>query len=129
MAMTLDPKPVFLMSVVALAGLAACSDSGRRRPTDGGTIEPGDLGYDPNAFFLTDPPPKTCALDGTTFQPVTPPGGTPECPDDKNRAGCPCPAEGMKAPCWPGLRANRGLGICTDGVATCEQHGEFNLSW
>jgi len=56
------------------------------------------------------------------------PGGTPECPDDKNREGCPCPTPGMEAACWPGLRANRNLGICKDGVTKC-QAGEVTNTW
>src|SRR5438477_13107811 len=80
-----------------------------------------DLHFDSDAFWAQDPPPKWCGPDGGVPQT---PGGTPECPDDKNREGCPCPTEGMKASCWPGLRANRGLGQCHDGVTTCQKFGE-----
>jgi hypothetical protein len=121
-----------LFAASLAASLGACSDRRTGGHGDGGTAAgppPGDLGYDPDAFFLTDPPPATCALDGTKFPPPPAPGGTPDCPDDKNRAGCPCPTQGMTAPCWPGLRVNRGLGICKDGVATCIQQGEFNPVW
>ena len=58
-----------------------------------------------------------------------PPGGTPECPDDKNRQGCACPKLGDTAACWPGLRKNRGLGICRDGVTTCVPNGEIGSVW
>src|SRR5688572_14940002 len=97
-----------LLSLTAALG-AGCSDDGDRQGANPGVAQgpPADLGYDPNAFFQTDPPPKMCNLDGTSFPQPEPPGGTPECPDDKNRAGCRCPEAGMQAPCWPGLRANR----------------------
>jgi hypothetical protein len=35
----------------------------------------------------------------------------------------------MAAPCWPGLRANRNLGICKDGMTTCMQSGELGTAW
>jgi hypothetical protein len=76
-----------------------------------------DASYGADAFFATDPPPKYCVVDGGTVPPT--PGGTPECPSDKNREGCPCPTVGQTAPCWPGLRADRDLGQCKDGTTTC----------
>ena len=88
---------------------------------------PLDGAFDPDAFFAKDPPPKWCGPDASPAPPV--PGGTPDCPDDKNREGCPCPTVGMTAPCWPGLRANRHLGICKDGTTTCQQFGEFSKTW
>ncbi len=100
-------------------------------PTDGGMNGGGDGGplYDSDAFWANDPPPKYCALDGGAFPPPMVPGGTPDCPDDKNREGCPCPKVGMRAACWPGLRANRGLGVCMDGTTTCQQVGELGQAW
>jgi hypothetical protein len=86
-----------------------------------------DLMFDNDAFWAQDPPPKYCALDGGP--PPMVPGGTPDCPDDKNREGCPCPTEGMMAPCWPGLRVNRNLGDCHDGMTTCVAAGELSLAW
>src|SRR5690349_15085370 len=72
--------------LVAAALGTGCNDSGDRQGAHDPSVAsgpPADLGYDPNAFFLTDPPPKMCALDGTAFPQPEPPGGTPECPDDK----------------------------------------------
>lgn len=96
---------------------------------DGGGGGPRDLSFNPDAFWADDPPPKYCALDGGVLPPPKPPGGTPECPDDKNRQGCACTKVGETAACWPGLRANRGLGICSDGTTTCTQNGEFGAVW
>ena len=88
-----------------------------------------DLRFDPDAYWAQDPPIMYCNLDGGAFPPPKPPGGTPECPDDKNREGCDCPTEGKTASCWPGLRANRNLGICMDGTTTCQKIGETALGW
>lgn len=120
--------------------LGAVAGSGCNNANPGGTPDevgdggdpfnkPKDLRFDNDAFWAQDPPPKTCSLDGGMFPPPPVPGGTPECPDDKNREGCPCPKAGMTAPCWPGLRANRNLGICQDGVTTCIQTQELSASW
>ncbi len=92
--------------------------------TDGsfnqGKPDAGDL-------YANDPPPKWC---GPTDQPAPPqPGGTIECPDDKNKPGCGCTTAGETAPCWTGLRANRNLGDCKDGVATCVQLNETRKGW
>jgi hypothetical protein len=70
-----------------------------------------------------------CGPDGGTPPDVLPPGGTPECPDDKNREGCPCGTPGVMEACWPGLRANRNRGICRDGVTTCQTWDEFANVW
>jgi hypothetical protein len=64
-----------------------------------------------------------------TGTPPEPPGGTPECPDDRNREGCQCEEIGATAPCWPGLRVNRNRGICRDGMTTCEPYNEFYGAW
>jgi hypothetical protein len=70
-----------------------------------------------------------CGLDGGNFMPPPIPGGTLECPDDKNLEGCPCQTIGMTAPCWPGKRANRNLGQCKDGTTTCTQGTEVQNTW
>jgi hypothetical protein len=85
--------------------------------------------YDPDAFFINDPPPPVCPLDGGMQQPPMSPGGTPDCPDDKNRQGCPCPMLGMHAACWPGARKNRDLGQCKDGMTVCQTSPEGSLHW
>ncbi len=81
--------------------------------------------YSAEDFFIEDPPPQGCDGGG---QPVVP-GGTPECPADKNLPGCPCTEEGKKAPCWPGLRKHRNRGNCKDGETTCGKVGEVQLVW
>lgn len=81
-----------------------------------------------DAFFINDPAPPYCGPGGEQQNP-DPPGGTPECPDDKNREGCPCSAAGATAPCWPGMRVHRDHGICQDGIATCLDTTEFGLRW
>lgn len=94
----------------------------------GGTLddlEAGTQDYSSEDFFQDDPPPMMCDGGG---QPVTP-GGTPECPDDKNLENCPCPEQGKTAACWPGLRKNRNHGICHDGTTTCILNGESDLKW
>ena len=98
--------------------------------SDGGTkYVPPDLTFNDDAFWSADPPPMYCLLGGGTGTPPPLPGGTPDCPDDKNRQGCPCTKEGEQKACWPGLRANRGLGICRDGTTTCVRNGEFGYVW
>ena len=97
--------------------------------TDGGVVGAFDVRPNPDAFWADDPPAMVCLEDGTMGPPPEPPGGTPECPSDKNREGCPCSPVGATMPCWPGLRANRGRGSCSDGVATCESFTEFIGVW
>jgi hypothetical protein len=94
---------------------------------DGGA---SDKGIKPNydAFFANDPPAKYCGPDGG-WKPPPLPGGTPECPSDKNREGCPCNKQGEKATCWPGQRKHRGRGICKDGETVCTLTGEHQLRW
>ena len=82
--------------------------------------------YGADAFFANDPLPPDCSDAGA--KPIVP-GGTPECPDDKNLQGCPCGPEGTTAPCWPGKRKNRNRGLCKDGMTTCINTGELNLAW
>jgi hypothetical protein len=88
-----------------------------------------DLAVNNDAFFVQDPPVMYCYLDGGSFVAPSPPGGTLDCPDDKNLQGCPCPTVGVTAPCWPGKRANRNLGQCKDGMTTCNQVGELQNQW
>src|SRR5262245_11768236 len=99
--------------------LCACSTVTRGGGDDPdmavGDVGDGSMGkpkYNADAFFEKDPPPMYCGVDGGS---AMIPGGTPDCPDDKNREGCPCTEKGKKTVCWPGLRANRGLGFCRDG--------------
>lgn len=102
-------------------------DTGGNPPVwDGGT-PPDAPGINWDAFFAKDPPPKYCGPGGS--KPPKLPGGTPDCPDDKNREGCPCKKKGETASCWPGLRVNRNRGQCKDGVTTCQLKGELHLSW
>jgi hypothetical protein len=69
-----------------------------------------------------------CGFDGGNTPPV--PGGTPTCPSDKNREGCPCPMIGATAACWPGLRVDRNIGDCKDGTTTCVSTDEgTNSVW
>ncbi|MFK7990543.1 MAG: hypothetical protein AB8I08_31265 [Sandaracinaceae bacterium] len=117
-------------------GTAPGTDGGGTTPgTDGGGTTPGSDGGppetmpNPDAFWEMDPPPMQCLRDGTMGPLPDPPGGTPECPDDKNREGCRCDEVGATAPCWPGLRANRDRGICRDGVTTCQPFDEFGGTW
>lgn len=132
-------RALFVLSLNLVVGCGASVSRGNGGNADlgsgGGNVDldnrgpPADLRFDPDAYWAQDPPLMYCYLDGGVFQPPKTPGGTPECPDDKNREGCECPTEGMKAACWPGLRANRGLGICHDGTTTCQKIGETLLGW
>jgi hypothetical protein len=129
---------ITIVSVVS-AVAAACGSSGKNSEfgngEQDGSVDPiyNDAGFgpldgafDPDAFWAKDPPPQWCGPGDKT--PV-PPGGSPECPSDKNREGCACTTPGEKAPCWPGLRAQRGLGICKDGETTCLLKGENARVW
>lgn len=91
----------------------------------GSIIDANTKDYSAEDFFLDDPPPMSC--DGGGQPPA--PGGTPECPSDKNLPGCVCTAEGEMAPCWPGYRRNRNRGACADGMTVCEKVGESLLQW
>jgi hypothetical protein len=104
------------------------NDPGGQHNQDGSFDFDSSNTIDPDAFFAKDPPPQWCGPAGTS-NPSPVPGGTPDCPDDKNREGCPCPESGKQAACWPGLRVNRNMGVCKDGVTTCKQSGEFTKTW
>lgn len=112
------------------AGAGGAQNGSSGSPGAGG--DGGELGidvqgkdYTADQFFEDDPPPMGCDGGG---QPKVP-GGTPECPDDKNLEGCPCPVKGEKAACWPGKRKNRNKGICHDGTTECKLVGESQLVW
>ena len=128
---------VIALSLVSLVAGAGCGSSGKSTFDGGGggggfdgsqsnlnkketgSLSTGslDASFSEDAFFANDPAPMYCGPDGGTAPPE--PGGTPTCPSDKNREGCPCPTLGMTAACWPGLRVDRDLGQCKDGTATC----------
>lgn len=101
------------------------ADSGSNTDGGDGTFDPS--GRDAGDPYANDPPPPWC---GPSGQPEPPkPGGTEECPDDKNKPGCPCADVGKKEKCWTGLRANRELGVCKDGTAECQAIGENTKVW
>jgi hypothetical protein len=104
------------------AGPEGFNDSGDHPP-------PPEPEPNPDAFWVDDPPPMQCLEDGSMGPLPDPPGGTPECPDDRNREGCRCDSVGEDAPCWPGRRVNRNRGICRDGTTTCEMFDEFGGAW
>ncbi len=100
--------------------------------TDASVPEPGTFGgpeggSTPAPGWAKDPPPEYCGPNPAAAP--KPPGGTAECPDDKNREGCSCATPGETASCWPGLRVNRHLGQCKDGMTTCVRNGELANAW
>ncbi len=116
-------------------GMDAAVDGGRFGNPSGHVMTYGDSGFgdldattNPDAFFINDPPPPYCGPD-PDMNMVETPTGTIACPSDKNREGCPCPEDGMQAPCWPGKRLNREHGICQDGMTTCIDTTEFGNRW
>jgi hypothetical protein len=116
--------------------IAACGSDGDSTFGDPDAQGPGfeDGSFNPQTKpdsgdpFANDPPPKYCVLDGGAAAPPTP-TGTADCPSDKNKPGCGCDVAGQQAPCWTGLRVNRELGVCKDGVATCKQINENAKAW
>lgn len=127
----LFPSLFALLVSVSGACLFGCSTHVGNGNDDGEDMSgpgPRDLSFDNDAFWAQDPPPITCGLDGTMLPLPPVPGGTPDCPDDKNRQGCPCNKPGESASCWPGLRKNRNLGICRDGMTQCVQN-EVGSNW
>lgn len=104
---------------------AGATGAGATSSGKGGGVQIDAGATDPDAFWATDPPPPVCQ--GGSQPPV--PGGTPECPDDKNREGCSCTTPGATAPCWPGLRKNRNRGQCRDGTTVCQASGEVAAKW
>lgn len=95
---------------------------------DGAAFGEGGNGIDSGDLYANDPLPKWCGPDGGAAAPPQP-GGTEQCPDDKNKPGCGCNVPGQTAACWTGLRANRKLGVCKDGVTTCQQVTETTYAW
>ncbi len=125
------------MCLVGFAATPACSSDDGSQFDDAGSsggLVPdgafgtfGDAGKPDVDQYANDPPAPWC---GPAGQPQPPqPGGTLECPDDKNKPGCPCSKEGETAPCWTGLRKQRHLGACKDGVATCQRLNETYKGW
>ncbi len=111
---------------------AEAADSAIRPPTiDVAPLDRPQRDVQPNAdaFWADNPPPRYCGPDGAMGPSPTPPGGTPECPDDLTREGCPCTTIGEERPCWPGLRVNRNRGVCHDGVSRCEMYDELGGRW
>ena len=95
-------------------------------------VPPRDVQPNYDAFFADNPLPRYCGPDGSSVDAgPTPelPGGSPECPDDLTREGCPCTEQGAMRECWPGLRANRNRGICRDGMTRCEPYDELSGRW
>lgn len=123
------------------ASFAACSSAprsiGQEAAKPDGGVGAGEFAenttpekptYSSEEIWADDPPPKWCGPANGGKKPPAP-GGTPECPDDKNREGCPCTKLGETKPCWPGLRVNRNLGDCKDGTTTCVSDGELSKKW
>lgn len=121
-----------------LAIVAACGTENDSKFDDGdagntsGLIPDASFGSSsgdrPDAdLYANDPPPKWCGP-GTDPAPP-PPGGTLECPDDKNKPGCGCTTPGETKPCWTGLRKHRNIGICKDGQTTCVAKNENTNVW
>lgn len=119
--------------VVVACGSSDDSEFGDQGPAladfedSGAKIGDPDVQPDAGDIYANDPPPQWCGPAGEPEPPK--PGGTQECPDDKNKPGCACKTAGETAACWTGLRANRGLGVCKDGQTTCKQQGETGLVW
>ena len=94
---------VAILAVAALV-IACGSDDGsvfpEEQPPNTFGNEDGSFGSsggqgDAGDLYANDPPPKWC---GPGDQPVPPqPGGTEQCPDDKNKPGCGCLRAGEKA--------------------------------
>ena len=121
------------LSVVSL--VVACGSSDGSEFGDGGGptfIDQdgsfGEGGIDSGDLYANDPLPKYCLVDGGVGAPPLP-TGTDQCPSDKNKPGCGCDTLGATAACWTGLRANRNLGQCKDGMTTCVQVSENTKAW
>ncbi|MDH5676527.1 MAG: hypothetical protein OEZ06_30690 [Myxococcales bacterium] len=136
-----------LALVLGLLGAACAGEVGGPIPEGDGGIDTGTGSFDggqfqnanpdqptfdaapaADAFFIADDPPPYCGPDGV-MEVGADPGGTLECPADKNRQGCRCETEGEVAACWPGKRINRNQGICEDGMTLCKNDPEFGLTW
>lgn len=124
-----------ILGAVAALVLACGDDAGSSQFENEEGSSPGfgsdasfvDTGKGDADLYANDPPPKWC---GPGNEPAPPqPGGTEECPDDKNKPGCGCTKAGETAPCWTGLRKHRGLGICKDGQTVCRPVNEARSAW
>src|SRR5262245_57531520 len=76
------------------AGAAGAGGSGASASSSNGgnggqliDLDGSDKDYSVDRIIGDDPPPMSCDGGG---EPIVV-GGTPECPDDKNLEGCPCP--------------------------------------
>ncbi|HEY8074502.1 MAG TPA: hypothetical protein VIF62_10335, partial [Labilithrix sp.] len=133
-----------MLSTVVVCLLVACGSSDDS--TFGNDNDSGSSGGFSDAFsgdafpdggdpYANDLPPPLCPAPSTVDcckmpNPPTPPiGGTTECPDDKNKPGCACTTPGATAACWTGLRKNRDLGVCKDGMTTCQRKDETTYAW
>lgn len=118
----------FVIAACGSEGDSTFGDPDAQDPAfDGSSLgTPGEKpdGGDP---FANDPPPNYCGPNPQAAPPR--PGGTADCPDDKNKPGCGCTTAGEEAACWTGLRVNRHLGICKDGVTKCLQKDENTKAW
>lgn len=138
--MLTNTRPV-LVALAALASvtfvIAACGSDGDSTFGDPDAAPPsfdpdGSFGNpstkpDSGDLFANDPPPKYCGPDPKAAPPQ--PGGTADCPDDKNKPGCGCDKLDEVKDCWTGLRVNRELGVCKDGVTKCVQKDENTKVW
>lgn len=139
--MPVSPKIlVGLVTVGSIAALVAACGSDSTSEFPNGSSNGSSSGFFPDGGFgsssgelpdadlyANDPPPKWC---GPGSDPAPPsPGGTEQCPNDKNKPGCGCATAGEKAACWTGLRKHRNLGICQDGQTTCRPKNENDLAW
>jgi hypothetical protein len=128
-----------LVGVVVACGSSDDSQFGNGS-SSGGKFDPdgsfGEGGIDGGDLYANDPLPPLCPAPDTAAccaspNPPKDPSvtGTVDCPSDKNKPGCGCTTPGQQAPCWTGLRANRNLGVCKDGVTTCTAINETSYAW
>jgi hypothetical protein len=134
-------KTTYTVLLLAAGAAAACGSSGNALfggAADAGTSNPGpqnpdvdlsDSGFTAASLAAADPPNQWCGPDAEAPPPNPTIGGDLTCPTDKNLQGCPCSTPGQTAACWPGLRANRNVGDCKDGVTTCNNFGEVGAEW
>ncbi len=117
--------------VVVACGSSADSTFADPNASSGGFGSDGGFGInekpDSGDLLANDPFPQTCGANAPKPPPA--PGGTLDCPDDKNKPGCSCTTVGEEAACWTGLRAKRNLGVCKDGRTKCFQKDETSRAW
>jgi len=98
--------------VIAFAFAACNADTGRMLGgTTGGTTGggPRDLSAAENGdMALPDGGPNMSCL-----------------ADAPDQAGCSCPMMGATRPCYPADPSTRNIGVCKDGMQTCDGSGEF----